>query len=91
MSPGPLTLIQGLILGAVSYRAWRFAGVDDITSRARARLPGGGQHFLECSWCAGFWITVVATLAVHLLWSLENPWLVGGVAAVVVGALGERL
>ncbi len=89
MNPGLLTLIQGVILGLVSYRIWRLIAVDDLT--APVRPSGRVGSFLACAWCAGFWITIGVTALVWWLWGLENVWLAGGVATVIVGWLGEKL
>jgi hypothetical protein len=79
------------LISLASYRLWRLLGEDSITDPLRARLPDWSLELIECPWCLGSWVAFVVTWATDATVGLQVPVLVGLAAAVVVGALGERL
>ncbi len=55
---------ETVILVAAVYRVFRLIAFDTITDGVRARLFKGDrlpglQLFIECPWCAGFWLTLL--------------------------------
>ena len=54
------------VLSAAAWRTWRLAAYDTILEPARARLPARAREFLECPWCAGFWIAAAWATAWYL-------------------------
>lgn len=90
-------LTETLIVGLAAYRVWRLIGQDDITEPFRDWLnytiqPLWPLQLVVCGWCAGTWISIgVAYGAASLGWVVSPPLLVGLAAAVLVGALSERL
>lgn len=65
---------ETLLLVAATYRVWRLVAFDTVTDGVRARVfpaskrPGGELvrrwqrwlEFLQCPWCAGFWLSLAA-------------------------------
>ena len=53
---------EAALLALASWRVFQLISADDILSRPRAwaleRLKGRADEFIECPYCAGFWITV---------------------------------
>jgi Protein of unknown function (DUF1360) len=54
------------LLGLASFRVWRLLAVDLILEPIRTRLPESWLPFLECPWCAGFWVSVAFFVAFEL-------------------------
>lgn len=79
-----------LLIGAASYRLWRFIGADSITEPLREGLFGKVEEMVECPWCLGSWIAFALTGIVAAVVGLAYPVLVGLAAATVTGILGER-
>lgn len=65
---------ETLLLVAATYRVWRLVSHDMVTDPVRAwvfpprKKAGGdtvhrwqyGLEFLQCPWCAGFWLSLLA-------------------------------
>lgn len=73
MSDFPSVWEVALLVGA-TYRIWRLLAYDTITDRLRGwAFPKGSKReehglvFVQCPWCAGFWMSVVA-------WGLWQAW-----------------
>jgi hypothetical protein len=91
-----------LLLAGAAYRIWRLLAIDDITEKPRRwvlRLgdwqegddaPEGYRvkwgEFLECPWCAGFWISCLWYGA----WQWEPKWTLA-IAALFTINLGVGL
>ena len=79
-----------LLLALAAYRTWKLLAEDTITEGLRKRIgPGKRTVFLECPWCAGFWIALA-------WWGLYQLWPSGTliaaipfVASAIVGILGH--
>lgn len=91
-------LFVALVLG--SYRAWRLIGKDDITEPARAFVFGDATGWVRryardlvcCPWCAGTWVSIAVTYAVHRYATPLDPWLLWAAAvACLVGLLGDKV
>ena len=74
------------LIALAAYRLYRIVGEDKITERPRHwvlyelefRKEGRGSYwneFIECPWCAGFWISGLLLL---LYAALEGWWNAGG-------------
>ena len=54
--------LQFTILALAAYRTFQLVSDDTILDRPRAwlckRLPEKFEIFIECPWCAGFWISL---------------------------------
>jgi hypothetical protein len=69
-------------LGAlVAWRVWKLLAVDDILDywNVRDRLfppDTGRREFLECQYCAGFWVSALGTLGYYLVTDvpLRDGW-----------------
>jgi hypothetical protein len=87
------TAVEFLILTAAAYRTWRLLAFDTILDIPRQHVQGAVRRFLECPWCAGFWITaawltplyVDAQLPVWLRCAL--PW----AGSLLVGLTARNL
>ena len=58
-----------LVVGLAAARLWRLAARDDLTGwwrdrMAATRVGASVVDFLDCRWCAGFWVAVVVYTAV---------------------------
>lgn len=80
------------LLSLAAYRTWKLIGEDTILDRPRNwAVKRGGEYvklFLECPWCAGFWVSLA-------WWGLWQLWphavlVAAGVMAIsaIVGILG---
>lgn len=53
------------VLGTLAaWRIWKLLSADDITEWARERVAPKGtkrRDFLDCPYCAGFWVSVAGT------------------------------
>lgn len=98
---------QLALLALGVYRLWRIPGLDDapILNDARAWVVGAYQvtpdswgyrrprlaQMIACSWCLGFWLSVLATAC----WFVDARWtllaLTPFAVATAVGALGHFL
>lgn len=63
-----------IVIAFASYRIWALLALDTITKPIRARIFREAESkrvrswlklFLKCPWCAGFWITALATFSVR--------------------------
>jgi uncharacterized protein DUF1360 len=79
------------VLGALAaWRIYKLLSVDDILDAPRERLAPEGskrREFLECPYCAGFWVSALGSLGWYLLEDFDvYGWLVTAFAmsAVVV-------
>lgn len=98
---------QTALLALGVYRLWRIPGLDDTpgVNQARTWLTGYKRYsegtwsyrrpnlakMLACSWCSGFWLSLVATAVwfvdAHVALLIATPFAV----ATLVGALGHLL
>ena len=79
------------LLGALAaWRIYKLLSVDDILDRPRERLAPEGsrrREFLECPYCAGFWVSAAGSLGWYLIEDMDvYGWLVTAFAmsAIVV-------
>jgi hypothetical protein len=69
-------------LGALAaWRIWKLLAHDDVLdywdARDRAAPPGSQRReFLECPYCAGFWVSAAGTLGYYLVTDvpLRDGW-----------------
>jgi hypothetical protein len=88
-----VALIEIIILGLVVYRVWRLLGRDRITEPMRAYLDRSPRvaELVECPWCLGTWLTIIAgLLTTYYGLTSTSPWLLIPAAATVVGFLGNH-
>jgi hypothetical protein len=80
-----------LLLSVAAWRVFQLLSADDILETPRryvtSRLDEKWELFIECPYCAGFWIGVVWWVA-WLIWPYETilisvPW---AISAGVIGA-----
>lgn len=83
-------LIDGLVVGLVSYKIWRTIALDLISASVRNKMGELTLDFVSCAHCLGFWLSLATTSFIHLVWGTSNPVLVAVVASVIVGFLGNR-
>ncbi len=50
------TLYESLLLAAAAWRTWLLLAHDDLLDRPRSALPPAVRSWLECRYCAGFWV-----------------------------------
>lgn len=83
-----------VLVALAAVRLWWLVARDSITQIIRDELPDEVSDWLECPWCAGFWISAVVVL---VAWAagvvpIDTPAMyaihVLGVSAVV-GLVGE--
>jgi hypothetical protein len=90
------------LLGLAAFRTWKLLADDTILDRPRERTiflirKRWGRHadyvrlFLECPWCAGFWITL-AWWGAWQLWPHGTLVAAGAMSlAAIVGLLGHLI
>jgi hypothetical protein len=85
-------------LSLAVYRVWRIIAVDQITEPIRARfIFRDGRvwrwvaDLIACSWCAGWWLSGVASVAYVGALGLSWWWvlLLWPAVSCVVGLLGK--
>jgi hypothetical protein len=52
------TAYETLLLALAAYRCYILLGYDKLLDGPRDRLPPAVRDWVECRWCAGFWIAV---------------------------------
>jgi Protein of unknown function (DUF1360) len=77
-------------MALAAWRTWVLVARDDITDPARKKLSLWWQEFLECPYCAGFWIAVVWWAAFEL-WPHGTPIAATAVALTALVPLIEKL
>lgn len=80
-----------LLLVGASYRVYRLVGRDDITESLRLRLPSGLRMPLACSWCWGFWSSLIVVATYWGLYGLPRPLLWVLAVSTAVGLIGVKL
>ena len=85
------TVVEVAVFGLVAFRLWRVVGADTITEPLRERIGERARGFLECPWCAGFWVAAATVAAAWTFgWVTGPPVVVAVAAAAVVGLIGDR-
>lgn len=84
-------LFYAVLISAAGYFTWSVIAFK-TPRRVWRKLPDNLQRFLQCPWCAGFWITVIIALATDLLVrdGIPAPVLVALAAATGTALLGEH-
>lgn len=71
------TPFEAVLLGLAAWRTWHLVAKDDITERPRtwalARLSEKWDDFIECPFCAGFWISL-GWVGAFVLWDEGAVW-----------------
>lgn len=64
-------------MGLAAWRVWHLIAKDDITERPRVwaleRLDDKWDDFIECPFCAGFWISL-GWVGAYVLWPEGAVW-----------------
>jgi hypothetical protein len=79
-----------VVLALAAWRTWVLASRDDILIRPRLHLGKRTMAFLECPYCAGFWIAL-AWWGAFELWPHGTPIVASAVALTALVPLIERL
>jgi hypothetical protein len=74
-----------IIVGFAVFRLWRLIAVDSLFARLRSGLPSRQLAFLQCPWCSGFWLAVVAYFVVDE-WG-SNRWVMAAIHIFAVSGL----
>ena len=63
--------VWAFVLGSLAaWRIWKLFSTDDILERPREKLAPEGtkrREFLDCPYCAGFWISFLGALGYYLV------------------------
>jgi hypothetical protein len=74
--------VWAFILGALAaWRVWKLLSTDDVLDYGNLRervAPEGSERrkFLDCPYCAGFWVSLLGTLGYYLVTDvpLRDGW-----------------